>query len=92
MAVAGHTHGRYVSALHRLQQRAAGFVQMLAVAKAAKAKQRAKLDKAFKQLVVTDMRQAELADAGRVDQVAAVRKMKQPGRGGGVSAPPLKSV
>ena len=64
MPVAGHAHSGYLSAVYRLQQCAARFVQVLAVAKTAKAEQRAKLDKAFKQLVVTDVGQAKFADAG----------------------------
>ena len=59
---------------------------MLTVAETAVAQKRAELDKALQQFVVRNMRQAEFANTGRVDQVAARREMKEPGRCCGMSA------
>ena len=56
------------------------------IAEAAAAEQFAKLDEAGFHIVAADMAQAELADAGRIDQVTALREMEQPRRGGGVRA------
>ena len=61
--------------LQGLEQRAAGLAVVLAVAKAAVAEQFAELDEAGFHVVAADVYQAEFADAGRVDQLAAVGKM-----------------
>jgi len=51
---------------------------VLAVAKAAVAEQLAKLDEAVFHIAAADMAEAEFADAGRVDQVAAAREVSIP--------------
>lgn len=59
---------------------------MLAIAEAAGAEQVAELDEAIFHVVAADMAKAKLADARRVNQIAAVREVVQPRRGGGVGA------
>src|SRR5690606_14520966 len=66
--VAVHPARRYRAAGHCCQQGAAGLVQVLAVAEAAVTQERPELDEAFEQVVMADMGEPELADAGRVDQ------------------------
>ena len=86
MPVAGHALGLNLTLLKGFEQRAAGFAVMLAVAKTAIAEQVAELDKPSFDIVPTDMAQAELADAGGVDQFAATREMEQACGCGGVCA------
>ena len=69
-----------------LEVAAAGLAVVLAVAVAAMAEQLAELDEAVFHVAATDMAEAEFADAGRVDQVAAAREVEKARRGGGVGA------
>src|SRR3990167_758122 len=69
-----------------LEQCATVFAVMLAVAKAAVPEQLVKLDKAGLHIVAADMAEAEFANAGGVDQLAAAGEVEQPGGGGGVGA------
>src|SRR5690606_39324134 len=80
--VAGQSLRLDAAVRQRLQQGAAGLLVVTAVAEAAAAEQVAELDEAGFHIVAADVRQAELADTGRVDQIAALREMEQPRRGG----------
>src|SRR5690606_8218838 len=84
--VAGHPLRLNAAFFQRLQTGATRFAVVLAVAEAAVAQQVAELDETGFHLVATDMTQAELTDAGGIDQVTALREMEQPRCGGGVRA------
>src|SRR5690606_9932554 len=86
MPVAGHPLRLDATLPQRLQPCAAGFAVVLAVAEAAAPEQVMEFDEAGLHIMAINVTQAELADAGRVDQLAAAGKVKQPGGGGGVGA------
>ena len=72
--------------LRGLLHRAAGFGQMRAICEAAIARESFELHESLRDLRRADMPEAEVADAGRVDQAAAVRKVIQRGERGGMAA------
>src|SRR5690606_39680687 len=66
---------------HRNEQGAAWFMDMLTVPEATVAEEGRELDKAFQQVRMADVGQADLAYAGGVDQVPACGEVEQPGGG-----------
>ena len=86
MAVAGHALRLNAPVLERLQQCATRLAIMLAVTEAAAAQQVVELDEACLHIITADMAQAELANTGGVDQLAAAGEMEKPCGGGGVCA------
>lgn len=73
-AVAVHALLLHTAVLKTLEQGAARFAVMLAVTKAAGTDQVVELDETCLYVGTTDVPQAELPDARRVDQIAAARK------------------
>ena len=69
-----------------LLQLAAWLFLMFAIAKTAAAQKGPEFDEAVEQSLWLHMPESEFADAGRVDQVAALRQMKQPRGGRGMAA------
>src|SRR5690606_154061 len=65
---------------------AARLAVVAAVAEAAAPQQSLEFDEAGLDVVAVDVAEREFANAGRVDQLAAVREVEEPRRGGGVSA------
>src|SRR5690606_37359374 len=84
--IAGHALWLDAAFVERLEQGAAGFAIMLAVAKATMAQHIAELDETGFHIRAADMHQPEFAYARRIDQLAATGEMKKPCGGGGVSA------
>ena len=60
-----------VATFDGVDQGAAGFLTMAAVAESAVAEKRAEFDEALGQFALVEMPEAEFPDAGRVDQVAS---------------------
>lgn len=89
MPVAGHALRHDAPVLQGLEQGATWFTVVLAVAEAAMPEQVAELDETGLDVVSRHVPQAELTDAGRVDQVAAAGKMEQSRGGGGMGALPV---
>ena len=86
MSVAGHALRLHATVFHSLQQRTARLAVVLAVAKTAAAEQVLELDEAGLYVIPADMAEAEFANPGRVDQLAATGEVEQPRGGGGVRA------
>jgi hypothetical protein len=72
--------------LVRLQNGAAGFLLVLAVAEFAVANKRMQFNKTGQNLVSAHVPEAKFANAGGVDEMATFRKVKQLGGGGRVRA------
>src|SRR5690606_656920 len=71
---------------HRLQEPALGFALVFAVAEAAAAEVGPEFYETGQHFGSLHVPQAEFADAGGIDEVAALGEVVEPRRGGGVAA------
>src|SRR5690606_7222997 len=86
VAIAGHALWPNTAFFQGLEQGAARFAVVLAVAEAALPKQIIEFNEPRFHVGAADVAKAKLTDAGRVDQFAAAGKVEQPCGGGGVGA------